>query len=210
MLGLSIQNFVPVDVIHMILIYYFIRERFSRTAQALIITDTYNNTKIKNIARGWQTALGSFIIDIAKYPSTTVFQWRFKLVSADAAITIGIMEHIKDKPLNIEEYVYFRVDRFCYAWSQGYYSTSFETHDGHSYSYAGFDDEAMDRNGNDNDIIMTLNVNAKTIEYTINDTQCGIAFRNIDLSRKYKLAICLGKGEVEIVDFCISELEIVD
>ena len=45
----------------------------------------------------------------------------------------------------------------------------------------------MDRNVNDNDMIMTLNGNAKTIEYTINDTQCGIAFRNIDLSRKYSI-----------------------
>ena len=68
--------------------------------------DTYNNTKIKNIARGWQAALRSFIIDRRKHPSTTVFQWRFKLVSPNAAITIGIMEHIKDKPLNIDDYIY--------------------------------------------------------------------------------------------------------
>ena len=200
---LSPDSIIPSGIINIILTFYFILEKFSRIGKTIGFVGESNNTKIKKIDRALGSAMGSFIIDFEKYPDS-IFKWRLHYVSAPAVITVGIMEY--DPNVTLDTYLFLMKHKVYYGWCQAYFYASLESHDAQSRQNK-FNKDALDKHGGWNDIIMILNGRDKTLEYNANSKDCGVAFRNIDGSKQYQLGICLLEGEIEIVDFSISNVE---
>ena len=197
-----LQNqIIPSGIVDLVIMFYFLTEKFSRFQKDIAATSK-NDTMISNGMSFWRSAIGNIITENA---SQSIFKWRFDVTAYKVAVTIGIIEY--NLKINIEKYIFMSKNVAYYALSKGNFSTIYETHD-HKRIVHGARNKMQKglKNGNEkNDIIMIFNGKNKTLEYNVNGEDCGVAFKNIDLSVQYQLGICISHGVIEIVDFTITD-----
>lgn len=149
----------------------------------------------------WSTAVGSTIIDFKKNPTKLFYEWT--IVSNTNEIFIGIdstpnIRRLTDNVLDSNIFNVYNEHKY-YGWcSLGRNSAEslLVTNDKTSQFPVNW------KHGIRGKIKMIIDCNNKQIIFVRDQQNLGITFENIDLSKKYHLAICLYKkgSWVQIID----------
>lgn len=213
---------IPTITICITTLYYAHNEYFASYGDKLITNDSntiinVNNAKL-NEANPTQkldihqyklmlnSAFGNVIIDGSE---ATIYEWSFKVrrISTQDHLGFGLFAIGIDSSDNDK-------NSYFYNGKDMEKSPFFAIHFGNSIkkfckSLRGKKYAQIDGIISDNhtewiyDVVMIINVNNGTIEYKINDVECGIAFDEIDFKlNEYRMAITIDhQASIELIDY---------
>ena len=210
---------IPEAIINIMLLFYFqFIEQFKETSNDQDI----EISKDKKIAikrtkhSNWRSLFGSIVIDCTLH-SDSICQWTLKLHTKyldREYFSFGIMdnEFINKDTLSFNQYCFNRGEYHNYGLSVN----TENTYSGLEFSKVlaktslSIEDEfsipQVLSNMADNVLKLVFNIKARTIEFIGNGKSWGMSFENIDVTRKYRLGICLYNptSKIEIVDFSMD------
>ena len=219
-----IHNIIPVGIVNLCTLFYFqFIEEFSADlcAQNISLSSSNNDkltiaSKVNGSDEAWETMYGSIIVDSHLYPMSKM-EWTIKICASQYLqfFMIGLMEYATNPIFDGYCFVSLSKSKF-YAWMN---STQNTWHQLKNNDYdanvrilrgkiANNQDTNMLMTNQDNILKLVLNTKQKTIAYYGNSIAYSKMFDNIDVSRKYRLAICVYNKNtvIEIVNFRISDL----
>lgn len=195
----------PIDVKHLCALFYCYHcDEFDQHHAELQVSssesDKYNDILSCPIGSNWRCAYGKHII-VPSENLNSIYKWTFKFLGTHFMTTpsIGIISINGTLPL--ETYCFMT----CQNCDYNYY--------GYETAWSGLRDLKNktkgirygdgDRVKNNDIIIMELNIKDKTLKYHKNGNDLGVAFKDIDVSCKYKLAISMftRTQQFQIMDF---------
>eukprot|EP01083_Nonionella_stella_P077828 212735_1 len=209
----------PPELVNLCLLFYLLGESFNAKLHGENIQIVSSNKAILHLSSS-SSICGSNIIDTQQHPSS-IFSWTIKLYAngpAKMQLGIGILstcDHI-----NRHCHCNRIINSNCFAYDQSqcsyfslYTTTGYCTLDSsNSLSKVnGFNHDALlvynADSVKDNIIRMELNTKYRIIKYYINGFDAGVAYNQIDFTKKYRFAVCLYKKDtiIEIIDFAISD-----
>eukprot|EP01084_Bolivina_argentea_P213605 362721_1 len=164
-------------------------EKFEIIGKNMIL---YNESlKIKMKTNQWHTAYG--LLSISSLSEENIYKWTLKITRriTTPKICIGICSKRDDGNNAFHQ----KYDRFFYC---------FCTKDGSKLSSFNRNNEYYSTPAKHHDIIiMELNIYTKTLKYSKNCDDLGIAFTNIDIRQTYSLAVAIfgNDSKVELIEF---------
>ena len=185
----SQNHIIPCGIINLIIKYFIFKENFKIRGDDIHLLNKKHANKIENPRNNWSSALGSFIIEPNKFPAIYSWNFCFKLSSSStdttsSYIAVGIIEYSNDDEINLSQCIYQLLSRHnavkCYA------------------LYPIYTNDA------DNRITMILDCQEKLVNFYINNVADGLTWRNIDISKRYRLAVSLVCASVEITHSSID------
>ena len=199
---------IPPAVTFLILEYYYIKEAFGIHGDGIKLDKT---SMIATRCSRWEDncVFGTVLIDFDK---DFIYKWELKMLSSDDQLPLNTFGHVA---IGIVATEY--VDLCKNTIFTGYYcNNDFVAY--HNRIYNTFQIEWMKYAENSgksycvNDTIkMEINTKNKTIEFSKNDKSFGVLYRDrygrnvyiVDSSRKYRLAVFMGKGRsmIQLVNF---------
>ena len=231
----GIDGNTPKEIIQLCLIFYFQHiDQFDENAcgKHIELQLTKNGlTKAKQSVYGWKSVCGSTIIDPDKM-NNCIIKWKLKCYSIntetdafDVFFSVGILsadESVDDK---VDQYCFIGMNYKYYAWTgtttpndmshygvnkleynddtaivigENTISQQWTTIGGYDYDFT---------NTKDNYVEMILDLKMKTLRWLLNDIEFSAKIKNIDVSQKYRLAVCLNNtgSLLEIVEFEIKD-----
>ena len=215
----NLEQEIPADIRNLCLIYYYETEEFALHSESLKISSSEENKHndiVEQIDDGsWCSVLGKTIIDPEKSPSS-IYIWQLKITAPnhdETSPTIGILEadmdyitkQNSDCPMDMYCFNFSNFELQYYAWATGYGETDIsENQQGMHYQYGSKDEINEEKLANI--FTMELNIPNKSLKFSLNDEEQGIVSNNIDIEKKYCLAISFaGKGfKTELLSFEIK------
>ena len=209
---LSTQFQIPLEIKTLCLLYGIEYEQFdkykhSKHLQISSSDDHKQNNVVQQIYDGcWYSVYGRAIIDPVEYP-LAIYEWIFKFTRQDGKVgtspSIGIISITKDDKYPLDAYCFNNIisniaNKYTfYAWQTGWANTrsTQKIQDAGYGRYAGLDRPEM--------IKMQLDINKRTLRFYRSDQDLGIAFTNIDMNKKYRLAISFANitHEIQLMHF---------
>ncbi len=192
----ALDLIVPDDVINICILYFFVSEYFAKCGPFLSLK---TDSVLICCSAVWNTAYGSIIIDGEK-AFNSIYKWTFEINNhCEGGTLIGI---------DSSEFLKINSDitaKKCV--SECYYA--FFPKRGRRFSHQIMADEYGNVcYGNCVNVVMELNCKKKKLKYFVDGKFQGVAFRNIDFTTKYRLAISVSAGQrcksVQILDFQVK------
>lgn len=201
----NLKQEIPIEVKNLCLLYFYETEEFGHCSEKLKVSssteDKQNDTVEQMDGTSWFSVFGKTIIDPQKTPSS-IYIWKLEITAPNHAHTsqsIGILEanmdHLKQqntKPMDLYAFNTSNIGLKYYAWATGYGETDVaENGKNQHYPYGPSVGPTRDisRKKLVNIITMELNIPKKTLRFILNDEDQGVACDDIDITRKYWLAI---------------------
>lgn len=196
---LSKKSFIPNDVINLILLYYFLLEKWDPDyhGENIFIKDDIATFTAENTE---QSAFGVAIIDTITHPNT-VWEWTLKIHQRQGStrLYIGIFE--MDKMRDI-------FDRNCFLQTGSISKKSTDSMYSVTYIPEGKDGYCKTIITNKEIMVkLVFDTKSKILKYYVNDFYFAEA-SNINTNRKYQLAVCFhdNNTSLEIIDLNVYSL----
>eukprot|EP01084_Bolivina_argentea_P089663 161744_1 len=182
---------IPLIISSICCIYYHQKETFISSRES-ILKVTKNNTVIESLPAiskylyQENISYGSTNIQPSKNPNTK-FQWKIKLLAVNDRIRLGIFTPFRGTFYGVEStgklYKNYSpiVEANCIGKWGNYYCPRFKTND---------------------TVTIEFNVKNRTLQYYLNNTNLGIAFKNIPINIHYNFGVVLRRNDkAEILYF---------
>ena len=180
---------IPTLVIHWILLYFYVDEKFKEYNDIKYKLSDDNMT-ITKIGGGDSTCYGNVKI---QSDNGGIHKWLFKVIRCDRYMAIGI-----------DETIYFRKDEGSLNNRISDTKVYHIWNDGEARSW---DDETRRRSKNyslsftkDDQVLMILDLNAHTLAYSINNGETKVTHKNVMTGKDitYCMAVCLQTTNDEV------------
>ena len=199
------ERIIPTEVIDLCIIYYFITEFFSKCGKDMKISADNDSFTTKLEGYSWNTAYGNNIIDMNKTPNL-IYEWTIQCT--EKYFILGL-ESTDFKNINTDisdsgRYFYKDTKQKCkyYGW---YTASSLHTNNymNDAIHHKTFNEDwSSDLQDIDREIMMELNCKNKTISYSVNNKNYGIAFKNVEATQQYRLGVSMcTDGTTKLLNF---------
>ena len=166
-------------IYNLCLLFFYIKEYWAAYDKVLFKVNQQKDT-FTNMGNGKGTVYGNICIDSQ---IECIYKWKFKILVNTETYGIYFGIDSSNKKFLDDDFSYFRADNQskCYSYGDGTVYTS-----GKLTKYG---DETLDGFLNVETVQIELNTKDRTIKYIVDDIDQGIAFKNIDITLKYHIAI---------------------
>mmetsp|Transcript_27805 Transcript_27805/g.45862 ORF Transcript_27805/g.45862 Transcript_27805/m.45862 type:complete len:250 (+) Transcript_27805:46-795(+) len=192
------HQLVPDLVFLLLRRFYGIRDYFASWSTKMALSQNEHYVDMRHQGMNWATAIGADVIDFERNPARVHYEW--SITTNSSMIFIGLdstpgVHPRKDSSLDHNVFNIYQPWPY-YAWCQIQRTSMLVTND-KNVSYP----KSWTRNIRGT-IKLTVDLHANTISFTRNGQLLGVAFENIDRTRKYHLAVALYKAGswAQIVD----------
>lgn len=201
---------IPNGVTDLIISYFPNTDSFNSVAKGIRFLNKKHHNSIQNSTMKSRSALGSFIIDPTINPAIYTWRFRFNLnetfIGHVPRVAVGIIE-CDDNKIDITQSIYVSSSKSkprYYALLQGRYCGTMESNDTSTHKQQNVFFQTMYTNAIDNSLTMILNCKRKWITYYVNDLD-SFHWKNIDMTKKYRLGVSLSSASVKIIDFQLEK-----
>eukprot|EP01083_Nonionella_stella_P086129 239068_1 len=204
------NQIIPSEIKQLCLMYYHLKERFTKCGTELCISSNINKFDTCTVQRSnpnhfswWNTVYGKIVIDGTTHRNG-VYWWRFKLIQINAECVIGITTCTDHSNRNGYDPMFSNKPSKFYA-----LSTAKKPLISHRFELWNYHDEchhAEPFKANDI-IVMELDTKDRILKYYQNGNEIG-SIDNIDMSVTYNVAISMQSRSLSRDCICIQILQL--